>query len=123
MRDDDTATVTDQASPDTVQPTDAKKRKSKMAKSATKAKTAPKARKAVKGKTSARKAVKKASTTKARVVTGLDKNGHRPDSIKAKAHNLFHKVGDNDKARAQVLKLGVKDTTVSSWFSSFRTAK
>lgn len=117
---DDTDTVTDQASPvEPVQPTDATKRKSKMATTAKKAKSAPKARKAVKAKSTARRVIKKGAAKKG-VATGINAKGHREGSIKSKAHDIFDKVGDNDKARAQVLKLGVKETTVSSWFSTFR---
>jgi hypothetical protein len=120
MRYDDVNTVTDPASPEPVQPIDATKRKSKMTTTAKKAKTAPKARKAVKAKTNERRAKKTVTKGKAKARNGLNALGHREGSRKSKAHDIFNKVGDNDKARAQVLKLGVKETTVSSWFSTFR---
>lgn len=126
MRDDDQTTTAgpDPASPEPAEPKDAKKRKSTMATAtAKKAAKSPKAKKAA--KSTARRATKKAAkgkAAKARAVTGLNAKGHREGSRKARAHDFFDKHGA-DKARPMVLKLGVKETTVSSWFSSFRNKK
>jgi hypothetical protein len=56
------------------------------------------------------------------------KNLHREGSNKGKAHELFDKAGgvkasreDLAKVAEKIVKLGIQKTTVTSWFSYFRT--
>ena len=44
-------------------------------------------------------------------------------TMKAKVHEIFDKYSkDPEKARAQALKINPNSSTVSNWFSQFRSA-
>jgi hypothetical protein len=51
----------------------------------------------------------------------LSSNGykdHRIGSRKERAHKLFDKM--ENAAKSKVLKMGIKESTIRQWFSSFR---
>jgi hypothetical protein len=79
-------------------------------------------------KKSTKKIVKKAATKKA-VANGDGYKGHRADSNKGKAHELFDKAGGAKASKEDVAKIvpkveamGIKATTARAWFGAWRRA-
>ncbi len=71
--------------------------------------------------TAKKKVTKKIAPKK--VSKGEGYKGHPAGTMKAKVHEIFDKYSkDPEKARAEALKINPNSSTVSNWFSQFRSA-